>query len=51
MGFVCLCFRLLKLRVCVCVSVLSQLVEKSIVLIDELKRVVAGGKGVPSLHR
>lgn len=26
--------------------VLSQLVEKSIVLIDELKRVAAGGRGV-----
>lgn len=37
--------------VCVCVCVLSQLVEKSIVLIDELKRVVAGGVGVPSLYR
>lgn len=35
----------------VCVCVLSQLVEKSIVLIDELKRVVAGGVGVPSLYR
>lgn len=32
--------------VCMSVSVLSQLVEKSIVLIDELKRVVAGGRGV-----
>lgn len=35
----------------VCVCVLSQLVEKSIVLIDELKRVVACGVGVPSLCR
>lgn len=47
MGFRLFVFSFTEVHVaCVCVYVLSQLVEKSIVLIDELKRVAPGGRGV-----